>query len=201
MNISFSGMKKMNKLNQVSDSNLNLVFDNDCLASFIWIQRLDILEILYEGRMYVPQLVVNELSFLKRFARYKWVYESLLDTIANGVFTVININIGDKAFEEYNKLRKQGKGKGESAAIAIAKSMDNYTACNNLRDIRPFIDSGEINNLVTLDILYEYYKKENKDIVDIEKIITDMRSRKRSLPDITFEEYIKDRENGSIMIK
>ncbi len=191
----------MNKLIPVSDSNLNLVFDNDCLASFIWIQRLDILEILYEGRMYVPQLVVDEMSFLKRFTRYKWVYESLLDAIDKETFTVININIGDQAFEEYNKLRKKGKGKGESAAIAIAKSMDNYTACNNLRDIRPYIDSGEIKNIVTLDILYEYYKKGNKDIVDIEKIINDMRSRKRSLPDITFGEYIKDREGDSIMIK
>ncbi|MTI60310.1 MAG: hypothetical protein FH762_10120 [Firmicutes bacterium] len=74
--------------------------------------------------------------------------------------------------------------------------MDNYTACNNLRDIRPFIDNGEINNIVTLDILYEYYISENKSIADIEKIITDMRYRKRRLPGISFEDYVKNRRGS-----
>jgi len=178
----------------ICDSDLKLVFDNDCLASFIWIHRLDILETLYEGRMYVPQIVVDEISFLERSSKYKWVYEDLLAAIQKGTFNVIEINIGDKAFDEYNRFRKQNKGKGESAAIAIAKTMDNYTACNNLRDIRPFIDNGEINNIVTFDILYEYYINENKSIADIEKIITDMRYKKRRLPDTRFEDYVRDRE-------
>ncbi len=178
----------------VCDCDLKLVFDNDCLASFIWIHRLDILETLYKGRMYVPQIVVDEFSFLKRSNKYNWVYEDLLAAIEKGTFNVIEINIGDKAFKEYTRLIKQKKGKGESAAIAIAKTMDNYTACNNLRDIRPFIDNGEINNIVTLDILYEYYINENKSIADIEKIITDMRYKKRRLPGVSFDEYVRDRE-------
>ena len=197
MKISFLGMIKMSDPNLVCDSNVNLVFDNDCLASFIWIKRLDILELLYEDRMYVPQVVVDEMSFLKRSSTYKWVYEDLIDAINNGIFTVITINIGDEAFDEYNRLRKQGKGKGESAAIAIAKTMDNYTACNNLSDIREFVENDEINNIVTLDILYEYYKKEGRDITDIENIITDMRSKERNLPNISFAEYVRNRENNT----
>ena len=182
----FLGMIKMSDSKLVCDSNVNLVFDNDCLASFIWIKRLDILELLYETRMYVPQVVVDEISYLKRFNKYKWVYEMLLDAIGNEVFTVITINVGDESFNEYKKLRKQGKGKGESAAIAIAKTMDNYTACNNLSDIRQFVENEEINNIVTFDILYEYYKKAKKNIANIEDIITDMRAKKRNLPTITF---------------
>lgn len=72
--------------------------------------------------------------------------------------------------------------------------MDNYTACNNLQDIRPLVEKDEINNLVTYDILYEYYKKEEKTIEDIDKIITDMKSKKRNLPNTPFEEYIDIRE-------
>jgi predicted nucleic acid-binding protein len=189
-------MIKVNDINLVCDSNINLVFDNDCLASFIWVERLDILELLYKDRMYVPQLVVDEMSFLKRFSKYKWVYENLVDAINKDIFKVITINLGDEAFTEYNRLIKKGKGKGESAAIAIAKTMDNYTACNNLRDIRSFIQNGEINNMFTLDILYEYYKKQEKTINDIEKIITDMRSKKRKLPDTTFAEYVKNEERS-----
>lgn len=111
----------MNDLGFICDSDVNLVFDNDCLASFICIRKLDILERLYTGRMYVPQLVVDEISYMKRFKKYEWVYQSLLDAINHGIFKVVTIKISDRAFEEYNKLRKQGKGKGESAAIALLK--------------------------------------------------------------------------------
>ena len=160
----------------ICDTNLRLVFDNDCLASFLWIRRIDILETLYKSRMYIPQIVVDEFSYLKSYSNYSWAYNDLIDAIQKGLFTVIDIKVGDKTFEEYNRLIKLNKGKGESAAIAIAKTMDNYIACNNLRDIRPLIDCGELNNIFTLDILYEYYIKENKTIDEIEKIITDMRS-------------------------
>ena len=36
---------------------------------------------------------------------------------------------------------------GYNKYIAIVKTMDNYTACNNLKDIRPFIENNEIINL------------------------------------------------------
>lgn len=39
--------------------------------------------------MYVPQVVVDEMGYLKKFSKYKWVYEKLLDAIENKVFTVI----------------------------------------------------------------------------------------------------------------
>lgn len=182
----------------ICDTNLRLVFDNDCLASFLWIRRIDILETLYKSRMYIPQIVVDEFSYLKSYSNYSWAYNDLIDAIQKGLFTVIDIKVGDKTFEEYNRLIKLNKGKGESAAIAIAKTMDNYIACNNLRDIRPLIDCGELNNIFTLDILYEYYIKENKTIDEIEKIITDMRSKKRKLPNISFEEYVKERESLDI---
>lgn len=90
----------------VYNTDIKLVFDNDCLASFIWIKLIDILINLY---------------------------------------------------------------------------MDNYTACNNLRDIRPFIDNNEINNLLTFDILFEYYQKNNKSIDEIERVIAMMLSKKRKL--------------------
>ena len=49
----------------ICDTNLRLVFDNDCLASFLWIRRIDILETLYKSRMYIPQIVVDEFSYFK----------------------------------------------------------------------------------------------------------------------------------------
>ena len=176
----------------VYKTNINLVFDNDCLASFIWVKRIDILVNLYNGRMFIPQVVVDEFSFMKRYSKYIWVYEEVVDAINAELFKVIKIDSNHEAFFEYNKLLKMGKGKGESAAIAIAKTMDNYTACNNLKDIRPFIENNEINNLFTFDILFEHYHKNNISIEEIEKIISKMRNKKRKLPNIRFQDYIKE---------
>ena len=172
-------MEMMSDDNLIYHTDIKLVFDNDCLASFIWIKRIDILTKLYSGRMFVPQVVVDEFSFLKRYSKYKWVYEDLLEAINKNIFKIIKINSRSKAFYEYTELRIMGKGKGESAAIAIAKTMDNYTACNNLKDIRPLIDNNEINNLLTFDILFEYYHKTDKSIKRIEAIISKMRKKKK----------------------
>jgi len=65
--------------------------------------------------------------------------------------------------------------------------MDNYTACNNLKDIRPLINNNnEINNLFTFDILFEYYRKTGKPIKKIETIITQMRNKRKKLPKCKF---------------
>ena len=61
-----------------------------------------------------------------------------------------------------------------------------------MRDIRPFIDNNEINNLLTFDILFEYYHKYKKSLKEIESIINKMRSKKRKLPDIKFKKYVED---------
>jgi hypothetical protein len=39
-----------------------LFFDTDCLSSFLWVRRENILLQLYSGRIILPQQVFNELS-------------------------------------------------------------------------------------------------------------------------------------------
>lgn len=39
-----------------------LFFDTDCLSSFLWVHREDILLRLYPGKIVLPQQVFNELS-------------------------------------------------------------------------------------------------------------------------------------------
>jgi len=52
---------------------------------------------------------------------------------------------------------------------------------------------GEDPNLLTFDILFEYYHKTGKHIKKIETIITKMRNKRRKLPNIQFKNYIKDK--------
>ena len=40
---------------------LPLVFDNDCLSSFLWVKRTDIIKQLFTGQIIVPSIVEDEL--------------------------------------------------------------------------------------------------------------------------------------------
>ncbi len=40
---------------------LPLVFDNDCLSSFLWVKRTDIIKQLFPGQIIVPSIVEDEL--------------------------------------------------------------------------------------------------------------------------------------------
>lgn len=51
-------------------------------------------------------------------------------------------------------------GKGEAAAISLARYQDGIVASNNLRDISPYIKLYKLENITTGDILLEAYNKQ-----------------------------------------
>ena len=44
---------------------LPVVFDTDCISSFLWIKRLDIVKNLFPNQIIIPQTVFNELNKMK----------------------------------------------------------------------------------------------------------------------------------------
>jgi len=44
---------------------LPIVFDNDCISSFLWIKRLDIINALFLNEIIIPQTVYDELNKIK----------------------------------------------------------------------------------------------------------------------------------------
>jgi len=173
-------------------SDIPYVFDNDCLASFLWIKRTDILQNLFPRQILVPELVINELSFLKR-TRYSWVYQYLLQEISNGVIEKLSLPSTGPIAKEYYKLisSKVSMGHGEAAVLSYVKFNGGTVASNNLQDVLRYCRLNNLGLISTDDILcYACIKglinKQEGDVLWIK-----MKQRKRILPAYSFSEALK----------
>jgi predicted nucleic acid-binding protein len=173
---------------------LPIIFDNDCLSSFLWIKRLDIINALFSNQIYIPQTVYDELDKIKS-PKYRFVFNDLKTQILKGNFYLGNIMISSKESGEYLYLisMKNPKriGKGEAAAIVIAKSLNGTLASNNLRDILPHVQNGKPPYICTEDILYLSYQKKHISLNEACQIWNDMKSKRRMLPKYNFKEVIR----------
>lgn len=74
----------------MSSRRLPIVFDNDCLASFLWVRRTDLICSLFGKGMIVPNLVVTELEYL-RSSRYSFVCNELDNLLSSGYVNIESI--------------------------------------------------------------------------------------------------------------
>lgn len=115
----------------------SLFFDTDCLSAFLWIHEESILAKLYPERIVIPEQVYMELS------------NPCVSHLKQRVDLLINshqarresIPLGSTAYDLYYKLaykpdnRHMIVGKGEAAAISLAKINNGILASNNFADI------------------------------------------------------------------
>lgn len=135
-------------------SDIPYVFDNDCLASFLWVNRIDLLHNLFPGQIKVPETVFDELSFLKQ-TRSAWVFNNFLrDVNANVIEKLILPSTGPIA-EEYIRLinAKVKIGRGEAAALSYVRFAGGTVASNNLKDVARYCRDHGLNLISTDDIL------------------------------------------------
>ncbi|MDD5015624.1 MAG: hypothetical protein PHW73_11130 [Atribacterota bacterium] len=172
---------------------LPIVFDNDCISSFLWIKRLDIVNDLFPNQIIIPQSVYDELDKIKT-PQYRFVFNDLKSQIIKGNFELRNIIIPSREFNEYYGLisMKNPKriGKGEAAAIVIAGTLDGTVASNNLRDILPYIGKNNLPYICTEHILCFSYEKNYISLKEGFQIWNDMKGKKRILPNYDFKEII-----------
>ena len=82
---------------------LPIVFDTDCISSFLWIKKLDIINTLFPNEIIIPQTVYDELNKIK-IPQYRFLFNDLYTQILKKNFKVKNIMISDWEFNEYRKL-------------------------------------------------------------------------------------------------
>ena len=173
---------------------LPLVFDNDCLSSFLWVKRTDIIKQLFPGQIIVPSIVKNELS------RVQHLLDMLDAEASSGHFSIYDIQLATAAFSEYLELTSTSNpmriGGGEAAAIAIARELDGTVASNNLRDILPYVKDDKPPYLCTDNILFMAYEDGLISEVQGNSIWNEMKRRKRRLPDYDFSEAIRGFSSG-----
>jgi len=85
-------------------------------------------------------------------------------------------------------------GKGEAAAIALAKTSGGIIASNNLRDICPYIEKFSLKHVTTGDIMITALTAGLIDEATGNTMWTNMLAKKRFLPTLTFSEYLQSLE-------
>lgn len=175
---------------------LPVVFDNDCISSFLWIKRLDIIEFIFpKSEIIIPEVVLDELKMLESSTRFNYVYNDLKHKIDSGEYTLKPISALSQDAVDYAELTRmdnpQAIGKGEAAAIVLAKSLCGTLASNNLADILPHVKGGQPPYIMTDTILYNYYKAGKITITEGNAIWNDMKRRKRRLPPYNFDEVVR----------
>jgi len=74
---------------------LPVIFDTDCISSFLWIKRLDIINTLFPNKIIIPQSVYDELNKIKS-PQYRFVFNDLYSQILKGNFKLKNIMISGR---------------------------------------------------------------------------------------------------------
>jgi predicted nucleic acid-binding protein len=162
-----------------------ILVDADVIFHLFRAERMSLLKELYEGRIYVLDLVVEE---LKSFA------PSQLDFIIKlGILQEMNFPTSNKdILSEYNRLKKEDKGKGESACMAICRYQKNIIASNNLKDIKPYCQQFQIEYLTTMDILAVSFLKKKLTAAEVDYCIYLIKSERGKLPRYDkIEDFIK----------
>lgn len=170
-----------------------LFFDTDCISSFLWVKEENLLIKLYSGKIILPKPVFNELNN----PCIPHINQKINNLCLNGHVTTKDILMNTDEYELYYKLAispSNGEkiiGKGEAAAIALAKTYNGIIASNNLKDISKYVEKYELEHITTGDILVAalnagYINEQNGN-----QIWSNMISRKRMLPTPTFTDYLK----------
>jgi len=175
-----------------------LNFDNDCISSFSWINRLDIIKALFPGQVIIPEVVFEELSKMKK-TKFPYVFENIDREITKKNFLIKDIGVTDPYLKEYLQLTSMDNpkkiGRGEAAAIVIAKSLNGTLASNNLSDVLEYVKGGHPPLISTEHILYFSWKVKYISIEEGQAIWQAMKAKKRVLPDYDFFHVIKKLNN------
>ena len=169
-----------------------LFFDTDCISSFLWVKEENILFKLYPGRIVLPKQVFNELSN----PSIPHIRRKVRDLCLNGEISTQEILANTEEYRLYYELAVSAPrgekiiGKGEAAAIALAKTYNGIIASNNLRDISKYVKKYNLEHVATGDILVAALNKGYIDEIAGNKIWSKMIAKRRILPTATFTEYL-----------
>jgi predicted nucleic acid-binding protein len=176
-----------------------IFFDTDCISAFLWVQNESILVKLYPSRIVIPKPVYDEIS-------YPGVQhlKNRIDTLLSNKQAFIEvISVKSESFALYQQLTLSPKknhriiGKGEAAAIVLAKEVNGIVGSNNLKDVSVYIKKFNLKHLTTGDILLEALKRgiltENHGNI----IWNSMLKKKRRLGWSSFSDFIKFKKKQS----
>ena len=170
-----------------------IFFDTDCLSSFLWVGREDIVLDLFPNLIVIPDQVYYELS------KVNFLKTKIDKLIKLKKVSIYSIYFGTKEYDLYlemtnnpnHSITKMIIGKGEASAIALTITNKNsMLASNNLRDIMPYIRYYSIDYILTEDIMIEAFNKDLITETEGNDIWNKMLNKRRRLPYNSFTECL-----------
>ena len=171
-----------------------IFFDTDCLSAFLWVRKENLLLKLYDKRIILPKQVYIELSH-PRIPQLKSRIDSLKQS---GNIIVESIEMNTTEYHLYYKLINKPEnwfkviGKGEAAAIALAKVRSGILASNNMKDIQGYVQKYKLEHITTGSILCNALKQGYITEEEGNNIWTNMLAKRRLLPCNSFTEYLSN---------
>ncbi len=126
------------------------------------------------------------------------VYEELGRSVKNELDMVsefskkiktVEFNPSGAERKEYFTLQKSF-GKGESASMTYCKFNNDVIGSSNLKDIKTYCIDNGITYLTTIDFLFYALQRGKMTAEQVNKFITDVKSKGSKLPDVDFSKYI-----------
>ena len=183
----------------MTSSNGKIFFDTDCISAFLCTDKGCIVSELYGCRIVFPQVVVDELS-RARDADLVRRCDELCD---RGVADVWDIDSLSPALLDYVNMTEgvfgRAIGKGEAAAIALAKEHGGVVASNNLRDVREYIENYKLDNTTTAGIMVEALNEGLISESEGNAIWSNMIAHGCKLGAASFTEYLNTRPQNPIL--
>lgn len=137
-----------------------LFFDTDCISSFLWVKQENLVLQLYPGRIVLPQEVFNELSH----PSIPHLKAKITSLHTSSSISTMSIMTETEEYSIYHELAisppngRKKLGKGEAAALALAKVNNGIIASNNLKDISQYVSEYNLKHVTTSLILVESFK-------------------------------------------
>ena len=174
-----------------------LFFDTDCISAFLWVDEENILTEMLPERIVVPKPVYDELSHpgLNRIKALKTQLDTL---IAAGQAKIETIMTDTKEHELYEKLILEPDcghtyiGKGEAAAIALAKEKGGILASNNLKDVADYVREFGLLHITTGGIMKAALEKGILTEQQGNIIWKNMLAKRRKLGYASFSDFLQE---------
>lgn len=148
---------------------------------------------LYPGRIIIPAEVYSELS-IPTIPHLKARVDSMLGA---GSASIERIQTDSKEYRLYRKMVSDPDeghkiiGKGEAAAIALAKERGGILASNNFKDIAGYVEEYKLEHMTTGAILKEALEAGLITEADGDQLWQSMLQKRRKLGYASFSDYLQ----------
>ncbi|WP_029228291.1 hypothetical protein [Caldicellulosiruptor acetigenus] len=145
------------------------VIDTNVFSNFALTGNINILEILYGKKLYMPTIVIQECEDKPELRPY------ISDAISKGWLKefVISYTLTPREFIEHTRIRKKFHP-GEGAILAIAKVNDFIVISDDMTGVKNYCKANGLKLKGSLGILYEAFRYQLITITQGDKIIQDM---------------------------